>query len=74
MVQRSQARLSPSHPGDRDFEQGSQPGPMETHRLLARASVIGRHLIAGNSAHWIQFDEPELIAAAVRQLVDDSRK
>ena len=36
---------------------------------MAEASDRGRHVIASRSAHWIQFDEPELIVEAIRGLV-----
>jgi pimeloyl-ACP methyl ester carboxylesterase len=42
---------------------------IEMQKRLADASHRGRHLIASRSTHWIQFDEPELITAAVRELV-----
>jgi hypothetical protein len=37
--------------------------------MLAEASDAGRHIIAARSAHWVQFDEPELVIDAVRELV-----
>jgi pimeloyl-ACP methyl ester carboxylesterase len=46
---------------------------LAVHQSLAAASVAGRHIVARRSAHWIQFDEPELIVAAVRELVDAAR-
>jgi pimeloyl-ACP methyl ester carboxylesterase len=46
------------------------PGQMEAHRRLAGASAAGRHLLAAKSSHWVQFDEPDLIVAAVRRLID----
>ena len=53
---------------------GNQPQEhIEAQRLLATASRGGRHVIAARSSHWIQFDEPELVTAAVRELVDRSR-
>jgi pimeloyl-ACP methyl ester carboxylesterase len=53
---------------------GNQPHEhIEAQRLLASASHGGRHVIAARSSHWIQFDEPELVTAAVRELVDRSR-
>ena len=53
---------------------GNQPAEQLTaHRTLADASVAGRHIVATRSAHWIQFDEPELIVAAVRQLIEAER-
>ena len=49
---------------------GNQPAEqLAAHRLLADASDRGRHVIATQSAHWIQFDEPELIVEAIRDLV-----
>lgn len=42
---------------------------LAAHRLLAEASTSGRHVVATEGAHWVQFDEPELVVAAVRQLV-----
>jgi pimeloyl-ACP methyl ester carboxylesterase len=38
------------------------------HERLAAASSRGRHVIAARSGHWIPFDEPEVIVAAVRTL------
>ena len=49
------------------------PEHIEAQRLLAAASRDGRHVIAARSSHWIQFDEPELVTAAVRELVDRSQ-
>ena len=46
---------------------------LEAHRRLADASAGGRHVVAPRSAHWIQFDEPELILAAVKALVEAGR-
>jgi pimeloyl-ACP methyl ester carboxylesterase len=46
---------------------------IDEHRALARLSSNGRHVIAGKSGHWIQFDEPELIVTAIRGVVDASR-
>lgn len=43
------------------------------HRALAQASPLGRHMIAAKSGHWILFDEPEVIVAAVRTLVESAR-
>ena len=50
---------------------GNQPQEhIEEQRLLASASRGGRHVIAARSSHWVQFDEPELVTAAVRELVE----
>ena len=49
---------------------GNQPPEqLHAHRVLAGASNAGRHIMAARSAHWVQFDEPELIIDAVRELV-----
>jgi pimeloyl-ACP methyl ester carboxylesterase len=40
------------------------------HRRLADASPRGRHLVAARSGHWILFDEPDVIVAAVQMLLD----
>jgi pimeloyl-ACP methyl ester carboxylesterase len=50
---------------------GNQP-PEEiaAHRMLAERSAAGRHVVAARSAHWVQFDEPELVVALVRELVE----
>jgi pimeloyl-ACP methyl ester carboxylesterase len=49
------------------------PGQLAAHRRLAEASIDGRHIVATRSAHWVQFDEPELIVSIVRELVDRVR-
>lgn len=50
---------------------GNQPAEyVAEQRLLADASDRGRHVVATRSTHWVQFDEPELIAAAVKELVE----
>ena len=52
---------------------GNQPQEyIDAQRLLATASQGGRHVIAARSSHWIQFDEPELVTAAVRELLSRS--
>lgn len=51
---------------------GAQPPELLTlHRTLADTSLAGRHVVAARSAHWIQFDEPELVVDAVRALMED---
>jgi pimeloyl-ACP methyl ester carboxylesterase len=50
---------------------GNQPPEqIAAHRMLAEHSADGRHVIAARSAHWVQFDEPELVVALVRELVE----
>jgi pimeloyl-ACP methyl ester carboxylesterase len=53
---------------------GDQPPEQVTaHRQLAEGSRAGRHIIAERSGHWIQFDQPDLIIDAIRELVDVTR-
>jgi pimeloyl-ACP methyl ester carboxylesterase len=49
---------------------GQTPDRMAEQRRLAEASTSGRHRVAARSGHWVQFDEPELVVAAVRELVE----
>jgi pimeloyl-ACP methyl ester carboxylesterase len=46
------------------------PEQLAAHRMLADSSFDGRHVTASRSGHWVQFDEPELIVSAVRDLVE----
>jgi pimeloyl-ACP methyl ester carboxylesterase len=46
------------------------PEMIAAHRMLAERSDDGRHVIATRSAHWVQFDEPELIVSLVKDLVE----
>jgi len=38
------------------------------HQALAAHSQHGQHVFAARSGHWIQFDEPELVAQAIREM------
>ena len=49
------------------------PELLAVHRTLADASLAGRHVVAARSAHWIQFDEPELVVNAVIELLESTR-
>jgi pimeloyl-ACP methyl ester carboxylesterase len=52
---------------------GAQPAEqIAAHRMLAESSLRGRHVVAARSTHWVQFDEPELVVAAVRDLVEST--
>jgi pimeloyl-ACP methyl ester carboxylesterase len=54
---------------------GDQPAEqLAAHRSLVEDSVAGRHIVATHSAHWIQFDEPELVVDAVRELSESARR
>jgi pimeloyl-ACP methyl ester carboxylesterase len=41
---------------------------------MAALSSRGRHVVATESGHWIHLDEPELVAAAIGELVEHVRK
>ena len=45
------------------------PQELAEHRALAARASAGRHVVADRSTHWVQFDQPELIVDAVRDLV-----
>ena len=45
------------------------PQEIADHRALASRASAARHVIADRSTHWVQFDQPELIVDAVRELV-----
>ncbi len=49
------------------------PEQIAAHRTLAESSADGRHITATRSGHWIQFDEPDVIVAVVRELVESRR-
>lgn len=54
---------------------GDQPDEqVAAQRTLADSSLAGRHVIATRSAHWVQFDEPELVVTAIRELVESKRR
>jgi pimeloyl-ACP methyl ester carboxylesterase len=50
------------------------PDTISKHRQLARLSSHGRHLVAPHSGHWIQFDRPDLVVAAIRDVVNRARQ
>jgi len=50
------------------------PETFEQHRRLALRSSRGRHIVATNSGHWIQFDEPDLVVTAIRDMVERARQ
>jgi pimeloyl-ACP methyl ester carboxylesterase len=50
------------------------PAVLAAHAALAAKSSRGRHTIARHSRHWIQFDEPELVVEAIRELVEQARR
>jgi len=46
------------------------PKQLEEREQMARRSPHGRHIIAAKSGHWIQLDEPELVAQAIREMIE----
>ncbi len=54
---------------------GDQPDEtLARHRQLTRLSSRGRHVVAARSGHWVQFDEPDVVVAAIRDVVDAVRR
>jgi pimeloyl-ACP methyl ester carboxylesterase len=51
---------------------GQRDDLLAAHAALARASRRGRHLVSREVGHWVQFDEPELVVAAIRDLVESA--
>ncbi|HJU41934.1 MAG TPA: alpha/beta hydrolase [Vicinamibacterales bacterium] len=48
---------------------GNQPPEhVELQRAFATTAAHGRHIVAKHSGHWIQFDEPDIIVEAIRQI------
>ena len=41
---------------------------------MARLSTRGRQIIAKHSGHFIHEDEPELVVAAIREMVEQARR
>src|SRR5262249_47995519 len=46
------------------------PAIVARHREMARLSAHGRVVLAAGSGHWIPFDDPELVVALAREVVD----
>ena len=50
----------------------SQPPAVRAeHARMAAQSPRGRHVDAEHAGHWILLDEPEVVIAAVRRVVED---
>lgn len=47
---------------------------MQMQKELLKLSSNSTHMLAEKSSHFIQFDQPELIVKAVRQVVDEVRQ
>jgi pimeloyl-ACP methyl ester carboxylesterase len=50
------------------------PDTLAKHRQLTRLSPHSRHIVAENSGHWIQFDQPDLVVSAVREVIEQARR
>ncbi len=42
---------------------------LSEHEAIAKHSLHGRHILAGRSGHWIQFDQPELIVDVLLEMM-----
>jgi hypothetical protein len=75
MLERDRAQVAASDVVPREIplvviSSGTQPPEqIAAHRMLAENSLRGCHVIAARSTHWVQFDEPDLVVEAVRDLV-----
>jgi pimeloyl-ACP methyl ester carboxylesterase len=47
---------------------------LAVHEVLAQMSTRGRHVVAANSGHWIQLDEPALVVDTIREVVEIARQ
>ena len=50
------------------------PDEIAERDALAHSSPQGRHVLAPNTGHWIQFDHPELVVDTIRTVLDGARK
>lgn len=46
----------------------NKPEVIEAHRRTAAGSTRGRHVVAEDCGHWIQFDRPDIVLEAVRHV------
>jgi pimeloyl-ACP methyl ester carboxylesterase len=63
---------SPSDP--RWPKRGLPATHRELQSKLAQLSAFGKQILAENSGHSVQADQPELIVGAVREMVEESRR
>lgn len=50
----------------------STPEQIEEREEWARRSLRGKHIVARESGHWIQLDEPELVVEAIREAIREA--
>jgi pimeloyl-ACP methyl ester carboxylesterase len=43
---------------------------LDAHRGLAQLSPQGHHIIAHRAGHWVQVDEPDIVVAAIRRVLN----
>jgi pimeloyl-ACP methyl ester carboxylesterase len=51
----------------------TEPRRRSEQEALAKSLPRGRHAVVAAAGHWIQLDEPEAIAAAIREVVQAAR-
>lgn len=56
--------ISSTDPGDYRLRQ---------QEALARLSTRGRHMVASNSGHWVPLDQPEVVIAAILEMLQTVR-
>jgi pimeloyl-ACP methyl ester carboxylesterase len=56
--------ISSTDPGDYRLRQED---------ALARLSTRGRHVVASHSGHWVPLDEPDIVIAAIRDMLETIR-
>jgi pimeloyl-ACP methyl ester carboxylesterase len=47
---------------------------LAAHEELARLSSRGTHVVVHTAGHWIHLDEPQVVVAAIREVVEQARK
>lgn len=47
---------------------------LAAHEELARLSQHGTHVVVHTAGHWIHLDEPDVVVAAIREVVERARK
>ncbi len=45
------------------------PDGLSEHRAIAALSTRGEHRVCASGGHWVHFDDPELVADAIRRVV-----
>jgi pimeloyl-ACP methyl ester carboxylesterase len=49
------------------------PDVIGKHRELATLSTGGQHIIATTAGHWVHLDDPDLVVATIRSIVERTR-